>query len=95
MARHGGAAEPKRYRCEGFDPIEAGNIARAAQLFAVQIALKKYGPEGRCRSVHLISDFVERGSTFEAYVGIPDGVAWHGVKYQFEVNLCDSGVSGD
>jgi hypothetical protein len=64
------AASKIRYRCEGFHPIDAADIAHAAQLFAVRIARKKYGPKGRCRRLKLHADLGQQGATFEAFIGI-------------------------
>jgi hypothetical protein len=59
----------------------------AAQLFAVQMARRKYGPRGRCRSVELVLDLPNTGATFEAFLGVPKGVAWQGERHRFTVRL--------
>jgi hypothetical protein len=43
------AVSKTKYQCDGFYPIEAADLMHAAQLFAVQIARRKYGPQGRRR----------------------------------------------
>jgi hypothetical protein len=75
-----------RYRCDGFYPIAAADLVHAAQLFAVRIARRKYGPKGRCRSVELVHQGA-LGSMFEAFVGIPNGVTWQGGKHRFIVRM--------
>jgi hypothetical protein len=75
----------KTYRCDGFYPVAAANMMHAAQLFAVQIARRKYGPKGRCRSVQLVLDQPRFGSIFEAFVGVPKGVMWDGETHRFMV----------
>jgi hypothetical protein len=66
-------------------PVRAADITHAAQLFAVQLARRKYGSKGRCRSVQHVHDMAAVGSTFEAFLGIQDGVAWRGGKSRFTV----------
>jgi hypothetical protein len=73
-----------QYICDGLSPVRAADIAHAAQLFAVQLARSKYGPKGRCRSVRAVLDTLT-GSTFEAFIGVPNGIAWRGSKSRFTV----------
>jgi hypothetical protein len=57
-----------------------------AQLFAVQLARRKYGPKGRSRWVQLVRNMPAVGATmFEAFLGVLDGVAWRGGKSRFTV----------
>jgi hypothetical protein len=51
-----GAIKVTEYTCDGFYPVRAADIAHAAQLFAVQLARRKYGSKGRCRSVQHVHD---------------------------------------
>jgi hypothetical protein len=75
-----------QYTCDGFHSVRAADIAHAAQLFAVQMARRKYGPKGRCRSVQLVLGMPAVGSTtFEAFLGVLNGVAWRGAKSRFTV----------
>jgi hypothetical protein len=48
------------------------------------LARRKHGPKGRCRSVQLVLN-TAAGSTFEAFIGVPNGVAWRGGKSRFTV----------
>jgi hypothetical protein len=73
-----------QYICDGLSPVRAADFAHAAQLFAVQLARSKYGPKGRCRSVRAVLDTLT-GSTFEAFIGVPNGIAWRGSKSRFTV----------
>jgi hypothetical protein len=76
----------RQYTCDGFHSVAAADITHAAQLFAVQLARRKYGPKGRCRSVQLVRNMPEVGvTTFEAFLGVLDGVAWRGGKSRFTV----------
>jgi hypothetical protein len=59
-------------------------LRTAAQLFAVQLARSKYGPKGRCRSVRAVLE-TPAESTFEAFIGVPNGIAWRGSKSRFTV----------
>ncbi len=59
----------------------------AAQLFAVQIARRKYGPQGAAVPCNLVFDLAGLGATFEAFLGIPKGVTWQGERYRFTVRL--------
>jgi hypothetical protein len=78
--------KPTQYTCDGFYPVRAADITHAAQLFAVQMARQKYGPKGRCRSVQMLYDMPTFGAaTFEAFLGVLDGVAWRGGKSRFTV----------
>ena len=76
-----------KYWCDGFYPIEAANLMHAAQLFAVQMARRKYGPSGRCRSVELLLDQAPHGATFEAFLGVLKGVVWQGERHRFTVSM--------
>jgi hypothetical protein len=73
-----------QYICDGCYPVRAADITHAAQLFAVQLARRKHGPKGRCRSVQLVLN-TAAGSTFEAFIGVPNGFAWRGCKSRFTV----------
>jgi hypothetical protein len=84
LNRFGGTPAPTKYICDGLYPVRAGDVAHAAQLFAVQLARRKYGHKGRCRSVRAVLD-TGAGSTFEAFIGVPNGVARRGSKSRFTV----------
>jgi hypothetical protein len=47
----GGVMKLTQYTCDGFHSVAAADITHAAQLFAVQLARRKYGPKGRCIGV--------------------------------------------
>jgi hypothetical protein len=78
-----------RYRCEGFSPIDAANITHAAQLFAVRIARRKYGPKGRCSRLSLHHELEADGAIFETFLGISKGIAMTGETYRFSVFVDD------
>jgi hypothetical protein len=69
-----------QYICDGLSPVRAGDIAHAAQLFAVQLARSKYGPKGRCRSMRTVLD-TPAEATFEAFIGVPNGIAWRATSH--------------
>jgi len=81
------AASKVRYQCDGFDLIAAANITHAAQLFAVRIARQKYGPQGRCTRLKLCEGLCSTRAVFEAFVGVPKGVAISGQTCRFVVNV--------
>jgi hypothetical protein len=88
----GGVTKLRQYTCDGFHSVAAAVTTHAAQLFAVQLARRKYGPKGRCRSVQLVRNMPTVGATtFEAFLGVLDGVAWRGGKSRFTVRPSQPG----
>jgi hypothetical protein len=61
------------YFCNGFYPLEADNLAHAAELFALWKARRTYGPKASCRRLDLRAQLEPNGATFEAVIDAPSG----------------------
>jgi hypothetical protein len=71
-----------RYRCEGFDPLDADDLMHAATLFALWQARRTYGLKGRCSDLKLHAELGQSGAIFEAHIDAPSR---RGQTYRYTV----------